>query len=110
MAKIKINLAGGELTIEFSDTKDLEDQIAKIDLVKIDTLFEEKKRNSKNIENSKKLDSPDTSKTVKDLGAINLLKIPEGGQDAIKLAVFLAANGMNREEIKKIIGVTILSS
>ncbi|GEM_PF-1857702 len=110
MAKIKINIDGGELTIEFSDTKDLEDQLAKIDLVKIDTLLDGKKRNLTNIENSETLDSQDTSKTVKDLGTINLLKIPEGGQDAIKLAVFLAASGMNREEIKKITGITILSS
>ena len=112
MAKIKINLSGGDITVEFSDTKDLEEQLEKLDLAKIDALLNAKKVDAvSQIEKlKKKEDTSDVSKSLIDLGNINLLKISEKGQDAIKLAVFLAASGLSREEIKKIIGITILSS
>lgn len=110
MAKIKIDLSGGELTIEFTDTKDLEDQLEKIDFLRIDSLL-----NSKNQKNVPAVDNEKTTMAkdaydVNELGSINILKISEKRQDAIKLAIFLAANGMSREEIKKITGITILSS
>lgn len=110
MAKIKISLSGGEITIEFTDTKDLEEQLQKIDLAKIDALLDVKKQNSPNGADLKETDGKTDSKSVKELGTINLLNVSGGGQDAVKLAVFLAANGMSREEIKKITGITILSS
>lgn len=112
MAKIKINLSGGEITIEFSDIKDFEEQLEKIDLGRIDTLLNAKKVDvASQIEKlEKKDDTRDVSKSLINLGNINLLKISEKGQDAIKLAVFLAASGLNQEEIKKITGITILSS
>ncbi len=109
MAKIKINLSCGEITIEFTDTKDLEDQIEKIDFVRIDSLLNTRnQKNTRAVENGKMSDKD--SHIVKELGSINLLKISEKGQDAVKLAIFLAANGMGRDEIKKITGITILSS
>ncbi len=110
MAKIKINLDGAELTIEFSDTKDLEDQLEKIDLSKINTLLDGKKQNSCGAANAKEISSQNIPLTAKVLGAVNLLKISEGGEDAMKLAIFLSANGASNEEIKKITGITILSS
>lgn len=112
MAKIKINLSGGEITIEFSDMKDFEEQLEKIDFGRIDTLLNGKKVDAvSEIEKlERKNDTQDASKRLIDLGNINLLKISEKGQDAIKLAVFLAASGLSREEIKKITGITILSS
>jgi len=110
MVKIKINLSGGELEIEFTDTKDLEEQLEKIDLVKIDTLLNLKKQNILSHEENSKVRNHDIPKSINELGNINLLKISEGGQDAVKLAIFLATNGTSREEIKKITGITILSS
>lgn len=110
MAKIKINLASGEITIEFTNTNDLEDQLQNIDLVKIEAMLERKKQNSIEPKELDKHDSMSTPKNAMELCTINLLKISEHGEDAIKLAVFLATSGMNREEIKKITGVTILSS
>jgi hypothetical protein len=111
MAKVKINLSGVEITIEFVDMNDLENQLKKIDLLRIDSLLNSKKQEiTSDTENSRKVTSPDVDDIVKELGTVNLLKISERGQDAIKLAVFLAASGMNREDIKKITGITILSS
>lgn len=99
MATIKINLSSGELSIEFTDTKDLEEHLEKIDLTKIDTLLNNKKQDLSSLNITKEEDGQ-TPKNVKDLGTINLLKVSEGKEDVVKLAVFLAASGMNREEIK----------
>ncbi|MDE1826466.1 MAG: hypothetical protein KGH83_02610 [Thaumarchaeota archaeon] len=111
MAKVKINLSCGEITIEFTDMNDLEEQLKKMDFTKIDSLLNAKKKEDTiHAENSKNTTIPDVDNIVKELGTVNLLKISEHGQDAIKLAIFLAASGMNREEIKKITGITILSS
>lgn len=111
MAKVKINLSHGEITIEFTDMKDLEDQLKKMDLPRIDSLLNAKKQEiTSDTENSRKVTASNVDDTVKELGTINILKISERGQDAIKMAIFLAASGMNREDIKKITGITILSS
>lgn|SRR5574337_877518 len=111
MARIKISLSGGELTIEFTDTKDLEDQLEKINFTRIDTLINTKKQENLPASNKPKTtDGHGISNEVKELGTINLLGVSGGGQDAVKLAIFLAANGLSQEEIKKITGVTILSS
>lgn len=108
MVKIKINLPYGELTIEFSDTKDFENQLERIDLKKLHALLEEKKQMCQDWEDCQYNPGTNPSK-VDDLGTINLLKVSEAGQDALKLAVFLASNGVGHNEIKKITGVTILS-
>ncbi|NHI03180.1 hypothetical protein DYY67_0301 [Candidatus Nitrosotalea sp. TS] len=111
MAKVKINLSCGEIVIEFTDMNDLEEQLKKMDFPKIDLLLNAKKNEDTiHAENSKNTTIPDVDNIVKELGTINLLKMSERGQDAIKLAIFLAASGMNREEIKKVTGITILSS
>ncbi len=111
MAKVKINLSCGEITIEFTDMKDLEDQLKKMDLHRIDSLLNIKKQEvTSDAENLRKATAPDVDIIVKELGTVNLLKISERGQDAIKMAIFLAASGMNREDVKKITGITILSS
>lgn len=111
MAKVKINLSVGEITIEFTDMNDLEEQLKKIDFPKIDLLLNAKKKeDTVHVENSRNITIPDVDNIIKELGTVNLLNISEHGQDAIKLAIFLAASGMNREEIKKITGITILSS
>ncbi|HJT10558.1 MAG TPA: hypothetical protein VJ771_07235 [Candidatus Nitrosotalea sp.] len=111
MAQIKINLSGSEITIEFTDMKDFESQLEKIDLARIDNLLKAKKCDTiQHVENSEKKDTHADSKSIADLGIINILKISEKGQDAVKLAVFLSASGLGREEIKKITGITILSS
>ncbi|HJT10640.1 MAG TPA: hypothetical protein VJ771_07645 [Candidatus Nitrosotalea sp.] len=91
--------------------KDFENQLEKIDLARIDNLLNAKKCDTiQHVEKSEKKDTHTDSKSITDLGIINILKISEKGQDAIKLAVFLAASGLGREEIKKITGITILSS
>ncbi|MFZ1077633.1 MAG: hypothetical protein WAN47_09435 [Nitrosotalea sp.] len=111
MAKVKINLSCGEITIEFTDMKDLEDQLKKMDLLRIDSLLNVKKQEvTSDAENPRKVTAPDVDNIAKELGTVNLLKVSERGQDATKLAIFLAASGMSREDIKKITGVTILSS
>ena len=111
MAKIKITLSGGEITIEFTDMKDFENQLEKIDFARIDNLLNAKKYDKmQQVENSEKKDIHADSKNITDVGVINILKISEKGQDAVKLAVFLAASGLGRDEIKKITGITILSS
>lgn len=108
MAKIRIDIRGGEITIDFTDTKDLENQLEKIDILKIDSLLKGKNKEDthvvKNELSEREID------IVNGLGSVNLLRISERGKDAIKLAVFLASCGMHQEEIKKITGITILSS
>ena len=107
MFKIKLNLSCGELIIEFADTEDLKNQLGKIDFAKIESLFNAKDSDEKTQTSAKV--SSDDAQTVKDLGTVNLLKISERGMDAIKLAVFLASCGINKEQVRKITGVTILS-
>ncbi len=63
------------------------------------------------VEKSEKNDAiQNVSKSLNEFGIINLLKISENGQDAVKLAIFLVTHGLSREEVKKITGITILSS
>lgn len=109
MVMIKIRMAAGEMVIDFSDTKDLEDQIAKIDFEKIEKVIDSKVRSTEATK-PQKASLPDIPVEGRDLGVINLLKVFEGGEDALKLAIFLAAKKLNGEEIKRITGVTILSS
>jgi len=108
MVKIRINMSIGELMIEFTDTADLENQLKNIDLSEIESLLERKSNGHADIEESRKVASNDT-RIVEELGTINLLKISEGGQDATKLAIFLSANKMSSEDVKRITGITILS-
>ncbi|MDE1829100.1 MAG: hypothetical protein KGI25_02140, partial [Thaumarchaeota archaeon] len=72
MAKIKINLSGGELTIDFSDTDDLEAQIQKIDFAKIDALLETKEQYLSDVKKPDEAEVQNIPKNVKDLGTINL--------------------------------------
>lgn len=106
MAKIKINLSIGEIIIEFTDTADLERQLKDLDFSQIESMLERKANGLAGIPRNA---SPADSKVVEELGTVNLLKVSEGGQDATKLAVFLSANKMNRDDVKKITGITILS-
>ena len=111
MAQVKINISCGEITIEFTDMNDLENQLKKMDLPRIDSLLNAKKQQvTPDTENSRKVIPSNVDDIVKELGTVNLLKISEQGQDATKMAIFLAASGMNRDDIKKITGITILSS
>lgn len=108
MVKIKINMSIGELMIEFTDTADLENQLKNIDLSEIELLFEKKSNCKADIKESRKTIASE-SRIVEELGTINLLKVSEGGQDATKLAIFLSANKMSSEDVKRITGITILS-
>ena len=108
MVKIKINMSIGELMIEFADTADLENQLKNIDLSEIESVLERKCRNQLDTKESRKA-TPNESKIVEELGTVNLLKVSEGGQDATKLAIFLSANNMSHEDVKRITGITILS-
>jgi len=108
MAKIRIDILGGEITIDFADMNDLESQLEKIDISRIDSLLKEKSEKDSPIAKNDLLDRE--TDIVRELGSINLLKISERGKDAIKLAIFLASSGLGQEEIKKITGITILSS
>lgn len=110
MAKIKINVSQGEITLDFVDTDDLEQQLEKIDLGKIDALIETKTKKSSDLKTSNETWEDNAPQNVEDVGMVNLLKVSEGKSDAVKLAVFLAAAGMSRDEVKKITGITILSS
>ena len=97
----------GEIMIEFTDTEDLENQLKNIDLSKIESMLTRKIDGHIHTKESRQVTSE--TQIVEDLGTINLLKISEGGQDATKLAIFLSANKMNSEDVKKITGITILS-
>jgi hypothetical protein len=108
MATVRINMTIGELLIEFTDTDDLERQLKNIDLVKVESILDKKFHSKSNIQEPQKI-SHIESQTVNDLGTVNLLKISEGGPDATKLAIFLASNNMNRDNIKRITGITLLS-
>ena len=110
MASIKIRLSDVEFTIEFTDVVDLETQLKKIDLVKMKQLLDEKMHGKiSNVENSKITTTSIDDSISKELGIINLLKISERGQDATKLAIFLASKGMSREDVKKITGINLFS-
>lgn len=98
----------GEIMIEFTDTEDLEKQLKNIDLSKIESMLTRKIDGYLHTKESRPA-TPSETQIVEDLGIINLLKISEGGQDATKLAIFLSANKMNSEDVKKITGITILS-
>jgi hypothetical protein len=108
MVRMKINMSIGELMLEFTDTADLENQLKNIDLSEIESLLERKSMGHLGAKESTKSISSET-RIVEELGTINLLKISEGGQDATKLAIFLSANKMSREDVKRITGITILS-
>lgn len=108
MAKIKINMSVGEIVIEFTDTEDLENQLKNIDLSRIESMLTRKIDSHIHTKESRQATSSE-AQIVEDLGTVNLLKISEGGQDATKLAIFLSANKMNSEDVKKITGITILS-
>ena len=108
MATIKIKLTIGELSIEFTDIADLEKQLKSIDLSKIESIIGKKSNNRLNDPESTKIGRVE-NQTVNELGTINLLKISEGGQDATKLAIFLASNKISREDIKRITGITLFS-
>lgn len=108
MATIKIKLTIGELLIEFTDIVDLEKQLKNIDFSAIESMIDKKTHNGQNNHESTKTCHTE-NQSVGDLGTINLLKISEGGQDATKLAIFLASNKINYEDIKRITGITIFS-
>lgn len=108
MASVRINMAIGELMIEFTDTDDLERQLRNIDLSKIESLLTKKTHSKSDMQESQKI-SHIESQSINDLGTVNLLKISEGGPDATKLAIFLASNKMSRDDIKRITGITLLS-
>ncbi|HEU5487761.1 MAG TPA: hypothetical protein VFV16_02955 [Candidatus Nitrosotalea sp.] len=107
MVKIKINMPIGELMIEFTDTADLENQLKNIDFSEIESLLERKSNGHTNTKESRKTTSE--ARIVEELGTINLLKVSEGGHDATKLAIFLSANKISSEDVKRITGITILS-
>ncbi len=98
----------GELMIEFTDTSDLENQLKNIDLSEIESLLARKIHGHPRTKESIQV-TPSEAQIVEELGTVNLLKVSEGGQDATKLAIFLSANKMNSEDVKKITGITILS-
>jgi hypothetical protein len=107
MVKIMINMSIGELMIEFTDTADLENQLKNIDFSEIKSLLERKSTGHTDTKESRRTANED--RIVEELGTINLLKVSEGGHDATKLAIFLSANKMSREDVKRITGITILS-
>lgn len=98
----------GEIMIEFTDTADLENQLKNIDLSEIESMLARKMNNHTHTKESIQI-TPREAQMVEDLGTVNLLKVSEGGQDATKLAIFLSANKINSEDVKKITGMTILS-
>ena len=96
----------GELMIEFTDTADLANQLKNIDFSEIESL-ERKSTGHTNTRESRKTTSE--ARIVEELGTINPLKVSEGDHDATKLAIFLSANKMSSEDVKRITGITILS-
>jgi hypothetical protein len=76
MAKVKINLSMGEVTIKFVDMSDLEDQLKKIDLLRIDSLLNSKKQEiTSDTENSRKVTPPDVDDIVKELGTVKQFQV-----------------------------------
>ena len=109
MARIRINLSGSEITLDFADTKDLEEQMARIDLARIDLLLGKMKQHLPREAGSSGTAVADMPVAM-EVGTVNLLKVPDGGEDAVKLAVFLASEGLTKDEIKRITRITLLSS
>jgi hypothetical protein len=107
MVKIKINMPIGELMIEFTDTADLENQLKNIDFSAIESLLERKFNDHVDTKECKKTTSE--ARIVEELGTIDLLKVSEGGHDATKLAIFLSANKISSDDVKRITGIKILS-
>lgn len=108
MFKINLKLTNGELSIKFSDMQDLENKLKNIDLERINQLLDSKT----GLDSSYMSSSSDKifeNDELKELGVINLLKVSQRGNDATKLAIFLASNGLNHEAIKKITGIKLLS-
>ncbi len=109
MARIRMNLSGAEISLDFKDTKDLEDQLSRIDLGRIDMLLGTVRQHLTS-EPSPRGPAIADLPEAREVGTVNLLKVPDGGQDAVKLAVFLASEGLTKDEIKKITRVSLLSS
>jgi hypothetical protein len=66
-----------------------------------------KKLSQTNIHESEKISHVE-SQAVNDLGTVNLLGIRRWPR-CHKLAIFLASNKMNHDDIKRITGITLLS-
>src|SRR5574337_1749609 len=107
MATIKIKMTIGELLIEFTDIADLQKQLKNIDLSTIESMINKKTHDQQNNDVPTKTGQTEIQ-SLDELGTINLLKISEGGQDATKLAIFLASNKISHEDIKRITGITLL--
>lgn len=104
MAQIRIKTKAGEVSIDFTDNKDLETQLNKIDFKELESIV------SKNVPNASIINSTIIEEfkdlyTIDSAGNLNLIKIPKQKTDAIKLAIFLANRGLKTSEIKTITGV-----
>lgn len=105
MAQIRIKTKVGEIAIDFTDNKDLEAQLNKIDFKELETIVAKKvplasHGSSEIIEEFKDLYRIDSS------GNVHLNKIPNKKGDAIKLAVFLSQRGISTNEIKLSTGIS----
>ncbi|MEM3112537.1 MAG: hypothetical protein QXY90_05810 [Candidatus Anstonellales archaeon] len=104
MAQIRIKTNVGEITIDFTNNKDLETQLSKIDFKELESIVAKNVPNishgSSVIEEYKDLYRLDSS------GNVHLSKIPKKKADAIKLAVFLSESGLSRNGIKTATGIS----
>jgi len=105
MAQIKIKTNVGEVSIDFTDVKNLENQLQKIDFKELEKII------SKNVP-TLTFTTNEVIEEFKDLyrinksGIISLTKIPQTKGDAIKLAIFLSEQGLTTNELKIATGIS----
>lgn len=105
MAQIKIKTKVGEIAIDFTDNKDLETQLTKIDFKELETIVA---KNVPNIsrEHSMIIEEFKDLYRIDSVGNVHLNKIPDKKADAIKLTVFLSQRSISTNEIKLSTGIS----
>lgn len=104
MPQLRIRMYYGDVVLDFTDHKDLQSQLDKIDFKELEKVvtarIPEVTKSTTIMEEFKDLYTMDGT------GKIVLKKTPKQKTDAIKLAIFLANRGLNTAEIKAATGIT----
>ncbi|SHO43603.1 hypothetical protein NSIN_20115 [Nitrosotalea sinensis] len=105
MAQIRIKTKVGEVAIDFSDNKDLENQLSKIDFKDLENIVAKSVPNILRVETTVIEEFKDLYR-LDSSGNVHLNKIPKKKGDAIKLAVFLSEKGLSTNEVKTSTGIS----
>lgn len=103
MPQLRIKTYYGEVLIDFTDAKDLQARLDRIDFRELENLISSRipqtSKNTAILDEFKDLCAMDAT------GKIILKKIPKQKTDAIKLTIFLANRALNTLEIKIATGI-----